>query len=177
MAHKQLKLPDVIIGPADLARVIRRLDDFNEQEHQNELRTKGKSKADPARLGKLYVDLATDNGFDLRVTAQRDELLAALEETLKSAPTVTMSFAVDPSADMMAKLVSWFRTSIHPETLVRIGLQPNMAAGCTLKTASKMYDFTMRSRLAAQRDLLVRRLHSLTQTGVTINAPTVEAEA
>lgn len=174
--NELLRLPAVIIGPADLARVKRQLESFNETQHQAELRG-DKSSADAARLGKLINDVAVLNNCDLHNAEQRETLLTSMEQTLKLAPVVTISFASDPSADFMATIVDWFRTSVNPQTLIRIGLQPNIAAGCIVRTSSKLYDFSLRSRFSEQRSLLVQRLQDITRPKATIQAPTVEAPA
>jgi hypothetical protein len=129
------------------------------------------------RLGRLYTELAALNGYDLTNDGQRAELLASIEDTLNNAPTVTLSFAVDPSADVMLKLVEWFRRSVHPQVLIRIGLQPNIAAGCILRTPSKLYDFSLRRHFTEQRLLLVRRLQeSLRPQAVSLQAPATAPE-
>ncbi|HSH55760.1 MAG TPA: hypothetical protein VK983_02970, partial [Candidatus Limnocylindrales bacterium] len=89
----------------------------------------------------------------------REKLLKYLSALLDKAPVLHMSFASDPSAAFMDKLVVWLRQNIHPQVLVRIGLQPSVAAGCILRTANKEYDFSLRQALDDQKPLLIAKLH------------------
>lgn len=160
MAHEILKLPATIIGPADLARAKRDLDTYNDDQHQADLRIKKTGAAETVLAGRAISELAALNDADLTDDRSRRDLLTEVEKALKAAPTVTMSFAVDPSAAIMAKIVDWLRSSIHPQVLVRVGLQPNIAAGCVLRTSSKIYDFSLRHKLDEQRPLLIEGLRT-----------------
>ncbi|MDB5169757.1 MAG: hypothetical protein JWN82_153 [Candidatus Saccharibacteria bacterium] len=159
MAH-ELQLPLSVIGPADVVRLRRSLEQFNDQEQQAALRTKSGATADQGQAGRILHELATANKRDIGVATDRQALLTELEALLKTAPKITMSFAVEPSAAFMTKIVGWFRTSIHPMVLIRVGLQPNIAAGCTVQTGGKVYDFSLRSKFTEQRAMLIERLHT-----------------
>jgi hypothetical protein len=163
MAHK-FSLPASVVGPADLVRLKRDLEALNNLQDQADLRARaGGPKAEVFEAGKVLSELAASNEFDLHKTTDRRQLLTELETTIKSAPTVTMSFAVDPSAAFMAKIVDWLRTSIDPMVLVRVGLQPSIAAGCTLRTGSRIYDFSLRNKFTEQRPMLIKRLSDASQ--------------
>jgi hypothetical protein len=175
---RELQLPTAMIGPADVSRLKRELDTFDERQRQSDLRSKADKKKKTLEPGKLLFDFATLNNCDITNADQRAQLVTDIEAVVKSAPIVTMSFAVDPSAPFMSTLVEWFRTSVHPHVLIRIGLQPNVAAGCVLRTSSKIYDFSLRSKFTEQRPLLVTKLHDLTRAETVrhnLAAPSVEA--
>ena len=157
MAH-ELQLPLSVVGPSDVMRLRRNLEQFDDQQRQAELRAKAGTSSDAVQPGQILRELASANKTDLTKATERQALLADLEAVLKVAPTVTMSFATEPSAAFMSKVVSWFRSSIHPSLLIRTGLQPNIAAGCVLQTGGKVYDFSLRSRFSEQRSVLIERL-------------------
>jgi hypothetical protein len=157
MAH-ELQLPLSVVGPSDVMRLRRSLEQFDEQQRQAELRTKAGATATNEQPGQLLRELAGANKCDLAKATDRQTLLADLETVLKTAPTVTMSFASEPSAAFMGKVVGWFRTSVHPSLLIRVGLQPSIAAGCVLQTGGKMYDFSLRNKFTEQRSVLIDRL-------------------
>lgn len=162
MAH-DFRLPTSVVGPADLVRLKRDLEGLDNEQDQAKLRARKGGKSEVAEAGKVLSELAATNELDLHKAADRQQLLDHLTTAIKSAPTVTMSFAVDPSTAFMAKVVDWLRSSIHPLILVRVGLQPSIAAGCTLRTTSKIYDFSLRSKFTAQRPMLIKRLHQSDQ--------------
>lgn len=167
MAH-DLRLPATIVGPADLARAKRNLDSHDELQRQADLRAQSTGAAETLHAGRVVSELSVLNELDLADPKQRTELLTLLEAAVQHAPVVTMSFAVDPSAEFMAKIVDWLRSSLHPQLLVRIGLQPSIAAGFTMRTSNKIYDFSLRQRLIAQRPLLIEKLN---QTPDVMPAP------
>jgi F0F1-type ATP synthase delta subunit len=53
--------------------------------------------------------------------------------------------------------VTWLRANIHPQALVQVGLQPNIAAGCVVRTANKQFDLSLRQSFAKHKDLLIEQ--------------------
>jgi F0F1-type ATP synthase delta subunit len=78
-----------------------------------------------------------------------------LNEVLGHAPLLHISFASEPSTKALEAILVWMRANIHPQTLLQVGLQPNIAAGCVLRTPSKVFDLSMRSYLQKQESYLV----------------------
>lgn len=154
MAH-ELQLPLAVVGPADVMRLRRTLEQFDDGQQQAALRAKSGAPTSEQQAGQLLRELATLNKCDLTARADRQALIAQLETALKMAPTITMSFATEPSTAFMTKITGWFRESIHPSLLIRVGLQPNIAAGCTMRTSDKLYDFSLRGKFSEQRSLLI----------------------
>jgi F0F1-type ATP synthase delta subunit len=150
-------------------RLRRKLEQFDDAEQQSALRAKSGGVPNDTLDSPLLRALATDNKRDLALAADRQVLLSDLENALKIAPTITMSFATEPSAAFMAKMTGWFRKEIHPSLLIRIGLQPNIAAGCTIRASGKLYDFSLRGKFSEQRAMLIKSLHK--EPTVVVPAP------
>jgi F0F1-type ATP synthase delta subunit len=72
-----------------------------------------------------------------------------------------MSFSADPSPQFTQKLAAWLRQEIHPFVLLQVGLQPNIGAGCVVRTTNKYFDFSLRERFKSKRPLLMEKLKSL----------------
>jgi F0F1-type ATP synthase delta subunit len=89
---------------------------------------------------------------------ERAMLQQFLEVVYTQAPRVHVSFASDPSAAFTAKIVQWFRDSVHRAILVQVGLQPTIAAGCVVRTTNKSFDFSLRHHFDEQRELLLEAL-------------------
>lgn len=172
---REFTLPPAIVSPADIARMQRNLEAFNDASKEAELRSRTGVVVDEVQPSALLRLMAENNDCDLTIASHREALLKELTRIVKEAPTMTVSFAVEPSNQVMAKIVDWLRINVHPQVLVRIGLQPNIAAGCIVRTPSKEYDFSLRSRFTEQRPLLIRRLKDATRKSVTLKAPTQEA--
>jgi hypothetical protein len=45
--------------------------------------------------------------------------------------------------------------------LIRVGLQPTLAAGCMVQIASRQYDISLRRRFAETKPRLVERIRQL----------------
>ena len=95
--------------------------------------------------------LATENQIDLRDEASCKKLLAALDKLKHDAPVLHISFPIDPSAEVIKKLITWFREEIDPRIIIQIGLQPTIAAGIVLRTPNHQFDFSLRQHLYQNR--------------------------
>lgn len=161
MAHKEdpgLSLPLLVVSPGDVARLGRELESLDDYLHQAELRSRDKAAAKLPRTSRMLDDFASANQLNLLQAADRQRAQAFLQQTLQTAPVLVMSFASDPSSAFTGKVIAWLRQNIDARLLLKIGLQPSIAAGCTLRTANNYYDFSLRQYFAGQRPLLVEKL-------------------
>lgn len=160
MAHEQaqiLQLPLAIMGPVDVGRIARELTAVDEFLAQTAIRKPGEHMNLP-RTSKLLEETAQENKLNLLIEDERRQLMSFLEDIKSEAPVLHISFAVDPSPAFLQKLLRWLRQEIHPLVLVRIGLQPSIAAGCVVRTTDRYFDFSLRQHFAEQRDMLVERI-------------------
>jgi hypothetical protein len=161
VAHEQFEglfVPPLITSPSDVTRLRREilaLDNYLEQES---LRTPGAPQAKLPKTSRLLDELATSNGLNLLEKATRQHLTDFLTDVYEHAPVVHISFATDPSSAFMQKVVQWFRQNIHPSVLVRIGLQPTIAAGCVVRTTNQYFDFSLRQHLKKHQPELLAAL-------------------
>ncbi len=151
-------LPSLIVSPSDVRRLRRELEELDDFLHQAGLRQGGKAVAMP-KTSRLLEELASTTNINLLHKPERDKLLKYITALIKQAPVLHISFASDPSASFIDKLVVWLRQNIHPQVLVRVGLQPSIAAGCIVRTANKQFDFSLRQALEDQKPLLITKLH------------------
>jgi hypothetical protein len=84
----------------------------------------------------------------------RQRLQQFLVDIKERSPVIHVSFSADPSPLFAEKLVTWLRREIHPLLLLNIGLQPNIGAGCILRTTNKYFDFSLKQDFANKRNLL-----------------------
>ena len=155
-----LKLPVLVFGVVEVRRLRRELEMLDEFMRQAAVREPGKQIALP-RMSRLLEALATDNSRNLLQPADRQEIYQFLNTIEKTAPSIHISFASDPSAAFVAKLVTWLRSNIHPQTLLQIGLQPTIAAGCIVRTPNKSFDLSLRQNLTNQRAKLIEALDAM----------------
>lgn len=155
--QQRFVLPTLVFGLVEVRRLQRELETVAEYFEQNRLRG-GQAEGMAFKISRLLDTLATENHINLERVAERQILANFLRDTIAQAPTVHLSFAADPSSAFVAKLVSWLRTNVHPFVLVQIGLQPSIAAGCIVRTSNRVFDFSLRQHLTAQRQLLTDSL-------------------
>lgn len=169
MARKEtLKLPALVARPADVGRLLRELEALDEKMLQSKLRT-GKAPESLPRTSSLMEQIAEINELDLLHVTDRHELHSFLKAVHDKAPVFHMSFNADPSTAVIEKVITWFRTEVHPQILLNVGLQPNLGAGSVLRTTNKVFDLSLRQDFARKRDVLMQKLTE----GVAVPAPAV----
>lgn len=166
-------LPPAVISRADIGRCAREIESISDYFHQAGLRG---SKDQPLpTLSRTLESLATANGMNLIHAQDRDKLKSFLVSIKSKAPSVHMSFPSEASDDFVAKLLDWFRTQVHPHVVLNVGLQPELAAGCTLRTTNKFYDFSFRARFEASKAKLLTALEELDAKAGPLEVPVAEA--
>lgn len=166
---QQLVLPATVTGLTDVTRLQRESETLDEYLRQAALR-KGGHATELPKIPVMLDDVATANHLNLLQTADRQKLAEFLQQLQTKAPVVHMSFAAEPSTEFTGKIVTWLRQNVHPMLLVQVGLQPSIAAGCTLRTTNKVFDFSLRQHFAQNRHLLVDALANLSAAPDTTKA-------
>ena len=151
----ELKLPNIIVSNFDVARILRELAALDDFFTAAAARPAG-TPITPPKISRSLSQVANDNRYNLLDEAQRKKLEAQLTELKQQAPLIHISFAVDPPARALEGILVWLRTNINPHTLLQVGLQPNLAAGCVLRTPNHWIDMSLRSRLLQQEDYLIQ---------------------
>lgn len=163
-------LPLSVVSLIDLSRLQRELEAVNIFLTQAAARAAGTPVTLPKttrNLEKLYQQ----NNLNLLVASDRERLGEFLQHVRDKAPRVHISFAADPSSAFMQKLVAWFRDSAHPLTILQVGLQPTIAAGCVLRTTNKYFDLSLRKDFDKHRKLLIDMVRQVRMAGHPVAAP------
>lgn len=150
-------LPELVFGIIEVRRLKRELEAIDEAMRQTKIRSPGES-VDLPKVSRLLDGLATDNSRNLLQAEDRQALAAFLAHVETKAPTIHISFASDPSATFIARMVKWLRGNIDPTILLQTGLQPTIVAGCVVRTKNKVFDFSLRQRFSEQKALLVQAI-------------------
>lgn len=160
MAHEQkaITIPTNIVSPTDIARLAREIESLDNFFREQAIRAGGAPTSMP-RVSKLMDQLAADNQLNLLNETDRGELGSLLSGLHKQAPVMHISFSVDPPGPYIQKIVDWLRRNIDPHVLVTVGLQPNIGAGCVVRTTNKLFDFSLREFFYNQRDFFIEKLH------------------
>lgn len=158
MDTNTIALPIQATGRLDVGRLLREVEQIDSFLKQAAIREPGTTVKMP-KTSRLLDELTTTNKMNLLHEDDRSQLLSFLAAVKASAPVLHMSFGVDPSPSFIQKLMTWLRAEIHPLVLVQVGLQPNIGAGCVVRSTNHYFDFTLRQHFKKQRPLLLEKLH------------------
>ena len=150
-------LPLMAAGPIDIGRLIRELEAIDNAILETELRTKAPATQHP-KPGQLLSDTVELNKLDILQAADRKQLMEFLTLVREKAPVVHISFSAEPNPAFIEKIMAWLRREIHPVVLLTIGLQPNLGAGCIVRSTNKHFDLSLRQNFLDKRELLMAKL-------------------
>lgn len=148
-----LQLPISVISRVDVGRLLREVDALDDFLKQSAIREPGTPIKLP-RTSRLFDETVTANQINVLHDEDRRRLKVFLTEVRNSAPMLHMSFSADPSPLFTQKLLTWLRSELHPVVLLQVGLQPNIGAGCVVRTTNKYFDFSLRSRFKEKGQIL-----------------------
>lgn len=141
-----LHLPLSVVTKVDSGRLIRELEQIDEFLKGAAIREPGTPVKMP-RTSRLLDETVQINKLNLLHEDDRTRLVQFVTQVRAKAPIMHISFSADPSPAFTQKLITWLREEIHPLVLLQIGLQPNIGAGCVLRTTNKYFDLSLRERL------------------------------
>lgn len=151
---QQMVLPILVTGLIDVGRLSRELEQIDNILLQLGLREAGTDIKMP-KTSRLMDQMIEDNQLNLLHETDRAQLKAFLDAVRAHSPIIHMSFSADPTPAFTEKLMVWLRREIHPMLLLTIGLQPNIGAGCIVRSANKQFDFSLKQDFASKRELLL----------------------
>jgi F0F1-type ATP synthase delta subunit len=151
--YKMTGLPLLVAGPVDVGRLQRELSELDEKLTQRELkRQTGEVKL--PKTTQLMDQTLELNKLNLLIHEDRKRLTDFLEDVKSKAPVLHISYSADPSTAFIEKIMAWLRREIHPLAMMTIGLQPNIAAGCIVRSTNKYFDLSLRKDFDKKRELL-----------------------
>lgn len=153
----RMKLPTSIINTGDARRLRRDIAALEETLQAIRLRTNAPVAKLP-RLSRMLEEFASTNRLNLLMPDDRHHAAVFTDYVIKKAPVLHISFAAEATRKFTTELIVWLRTNYDSEMLVEVGLEPNIAAGCVVRTSNKMFDFSLVKHLKEQRTLLMEKL-------------------
>lgn len=158
MEVKRLILPAEISGRDDVTKSLRELESLNDFMLQAELK---RANLRLPAVSRLLASLAEANNYDLADKRQRLQLITFLNRIRSLAPQIHLSLASEPSQTALTKIIGWLRAELSAYTLLEIGIQPSMVAGCRIRTTNKLFDFSLRRQLEAAEPALRQKVAEL----------------
>lgn len=174
MAENILALPVGVVSRIDAGRLLREVEILDQYLEQARVRQPN-TPIELPRISRLLDELLTINKLDALQSDDRNRLLSFLTVVRSKSPILHMSFSADPSARFTQALVTWLRTEIHPLVLLQIGLEPNIGAGCIVRTTNKQFDFSLKQYFKGQRELLIQKIQGTTEVNQATKVEVVSA--
>lgn len=150
-------LPITVITIMDLAKLRRELEAIEQFAIESKVREAGKQPNLP-RVSRALEETAKMNDINLLLQDDRDTLSTKLKDIQDKAPIIHMSFASEPGTGFLSKITTWFRNEVDAQTLLQVGIQPSIAAGCIVRTRNKYFDLSLRSHFDKHYKLLAESL-------------------
>lgn len=163
----ELALPPSVVTRPDLARLIHEVEQLDNAYTTAAARAKAGVATDvqPSASPQL-IDFLQLNTLTISSDARaRSQLIARLHALKEQAPQLHMTFAMEADRDSLVELAQWLRSSVHPQALITVGLQPGLVAGVYLRTPNHVHDFSLRGALKNSRGLIVKELEALRARG------------
>jgi len=162
ISHTSFVVPERVISRIDVAHLVRDAEQLENDFTAAKVRAKaGAGKAPELKVTEQLTDFLKENRLKLKDSQDCTTLVKELRTLRDEAPVVHMTFAVEADHESLKQMVQWLRSSIHPQALLAVGLQPGLIAGVYLRTPNHVLDLSLRSRLAGSRAVLQKELEAL----------------
>lgn len=155
-------LPPNVVSKIDVARLVNEVEKIDNELTAVAVRTKtGISQPTQSVQSEQLTEFIHQNNLDLSNSRERSDLIIQLRQLKDKVPVIHMTFAVVADPESLQQCVQWLRTSIHPQAVIVVGLQPALVAGVYLRTPNRVHDLSLRAMLASSHDLIVKDLEAL----------------
>lgn len=160
--HENFILPANVVTKIDVSRLVSEVERVDNDMTAAAVRAKGNAteQTQPV-LSEQLSEFLNQNQLKLTAGLERSAIIKELRLLKDKAPVLHMTFAVTADTDSLQKLTQWVRTTVHPQAVIAVGLQPSLVAGVYLRTPNHVHDFSMRGALEGRHGLLVEELETL----------------
>lgn len=161
-SYSDFVLPSNVATRADITRLVTELERVDNELTSISVRAGvGMTDQKVPVLSRKLTDFLVANKLTLNTGLERSTIIKQMHHLKDNVPVVHMTFAVEADAESLAELTQWLRTSIHPQAVIDVGLQPGLVAGVYLRTPNHIHDLSLRTALRRGRDLLAREIGAL----------------
>lgn len=160
--HANFVLPLNVVSKGDVSRLINEFERVDNELTAESVREKvGSGEHVEPVMSQQLRDFLDQNGIQLGDGLRRSELIKEMHLLKENARVIHMTFAVPADGESLQQIAKWLRDSVHPQTVIDVGLQPALIAGAYIRTQNHVHDLSLRAALADGHDLLVKELETL----------------
>ncbi|MET0980180.1 MAG: hypothetical protein ABWX90_02910 [Candidatus Saccharimonadales bacterium] len=155
-------LPPSVVSKLDVSRLVDEMERVDNDLTAAAVRAKTGSQApNELVLSDQLTAFLNQNGLKPASSHERTALIAQLRLLKDKVPVIHMTFAVEADRESLQQLTQWLRSSVHPQAVVAVGLQPALVAGVYLRTPNRVHDLSLRAMLDSNHEVLVKDLEAL----------------
>lgn len=159
--YAEFVLPPSVVTKVDLSRLIREIEWIDNEITAATVRTKtGVEQTAAPTVSAAFEAFLGQNQLTLATSRERSELIAQMRLLKDKVPVIHMTFAVAADRESLQQLTAWIRSSVHPQAVISVGLQPALVAGVYLRTPNHVHDLSLRAMLANSHDVLIKELEA-----------------
>ncbi len=157
-----LALPPSIVTRVDVSRLVREIEWVDNEITTAMVRAKAgvQTSAQPP-VSDQATEFLTLNKLTLADAHARTRLIAELKKLKDTVPIIHMTFAVPADRESLQQLAAWLRSSVHPQAVIAVGLQPGLVGGVYVRTPNQIHDLSLRAKLQGSRDVLIKSLEAI----------------
>jgi hypothetical protein len=164
-ASAPVKLPLDLYSPEQLSAIIIELRSHLSALRDAAARAKAAHGEAPTmpHTSALLLGALHESGTSPTDLAAGEKLLKELEAIRDKAPAVHVMMAALPNRDLKRKLTEWFRTEVHPYTLLTFATRADIGGGFILQAGSHIYNYSFREQILKNKSRLSEIYHSVRQ--------------
>jgi F0F1-type ATP synthase delta subunit len=160
--YRSFALPLSVVSKVDVSRLVSELEHVDNEQTQAAVREKIAATEHPELMvSRQFADFLAQNKLSITTAQERTQLLKQLRLLKENIPVIHMTFAVSADRESLVKLTQWLRTSLSPQAVIEVGLQPALIAGVGVRTPNHIHDLSMREVIKKNHGLLVKELEVL----------------
>lgn len=154
-------LPASVVGRTDVARLVRLVEQADNAVTSQAVRAKTGISSDTVTLPEQVAEFLQLNALSFDEGNARMEIIKQLRRLKDTAPVIHVTFAGEADRESLERLAYWFRTSVHRQVILSVGVQPSLVAGVYVRTPNHVHDLSLKAALKDGRSLLIKDLEVL----------------
>lgn len=146
-----LHLPVDVYSPQQTSSLLLELHSYAGSLRQLAIKARvdGKTEMELPELSSLLANLINSCSVAEADLAGLENLHKTLTDALKKAPIMHITLSALPARTLKRRLTVWFRTQIHPLSMLTFTGRSDIGGGIILQAGSHLYDHSFRQRILA----------------------------
>jgi hypothetical protein len=148
-------LPVDMQSPDQVSGVLVELNQYISGLRDAAARVKVGGKADKPELPGHLETLLKSTGVNTEDMPALEALAAHLETIIKDAPVMHITLAAPATRTLKRQLTVWFRTQVHPVSLLTFAARGDIGGGLVIRAGSHIYDYSFRAAILENKTRLM----------------------